>query len=378
MATTTFTTVVGHEVAFRNILEFVGQPMDFVHLEQTSRPIRQFFLAGGHGDDIWSSCVDYDSFASDPRLATHRDKVLTSMMLKRYQKAQEEEDGTNLFIKERPLSSLRPSSSFKRFLTNISLKPLSWQHGYPENKPIVVSDDTAITFAGLLEANMVDVLKKSFDLACFRTEDGGGYPTVENRDINHASNSLVTRCEMEFGHTVQFLTSPVPDGIVWGLAFRAGIIRLHPETFGLIWALAVKLTALILARTGIQWAHHHPEGMSFNPTPDMVTRTAEILGLPITKVYLDNTLLEDGEGRDGKGEDSDYDPDSESDTDDDEEYNNNFQADFAEWQDALDAGDGSDYNSEEDSDYEDSGEEDIELEYDTEEENALWDSDDDE
>ncbi|KAG7367234.1 hypothetical protein IV203_029905 [Nitzschia inconspicua] len=370
----TFATVVEHEVAFRNVLEFLGQPMDLVRLEQTSRPIRQF-LAGS--DDVWWSCVDYTSFRNDPRLTTARDKILTDMMVKRYQKSREEENGQNIFFRclfPQDVGYAPPSlRGLKRYLREFKTQNFPWQRGFPVEEPMVYRDDTCITFAGVLEANMVEILEQSLVYANHRTSDSG-YPIVENRDIARASNKLVEeRYCMEFkersddGRMVPFEMPkilPVQEGIIRGLAFRAGIIRLHSETFETIWDLTLKLTALILTRTGIISAHHREESVPLLPLPDMVTAAAELLNLPYTKVYLDNLLGDEEEGDEDDDDEEDkgtsqYQPDSEDDEDD-------LQADFEEWNEVKSGAlEDSDYDSEEDEDYEYLNEDDVDLDYDT-------------
>jgi hypothetical protein len=379
----TLTTVVEHQSAFGTMLEFLGQPLDFIRLEQTNRPIRQFLAAN---DDIWWACTDYTSFRSDARLRTAREKVLTSMMIQRYAKAEEEEDGKNVFL--RAYSSTSSLTGFKGYLTYCATQDLPWQRGYPANEGMAFRDDTAITLAGLLEANMVDILKNSFEYAEHRTSDTE-YPTVENRDIDRAAKSLLGRFDMEFKvrsgvgiRMVPFELQPfvaVDDGIVRGLAFRAGVVRLHSETFERIWGLVLKLTVLILTRTIIIASHHHGEALTLSPIlprPAMVSRASELLDLPVSKVYLNVESVADSDDEDEDEKEEEHDPEEESSSEyepESEEEDDVLEADFEEWNTPLDD---SDYDSAEDEDYEYVEEEDITLEYDTDDVGLEYDSDD--
>jgi hypothetical protein len=294
-----FQTIVEKEDAFRKITEMLGNPADLLHLEKTCRGTQAFFA---RNEAVWSSCKDdFKKFREDSRLSTTREKVLTAWVLRRC--LDEQEKTGNVVVEELQRAESESASTFHGFATFLQQclmynpplaegsMPAEWT---VDHIPVEWSfrNATAAVIAELVQSNVVNGIESAFEFADHRTNDNE-YPILRNCDIDRGCKSLnnmwqVNNRKNAGRNRTKFpLFLPVNEQIIRRLAFKAGVTRLHPETFESIWKLVLQVTILILSKMGVQETEDEEAADIFEPSWKQATLAAQYLGLSTTTVYLD-------------------------------------------------------------------------------------------
>ncbi|KAL3931200.1 MAG: hypothetical protein SGARI_004269 [Bacillariaceae sp.] len=273
----------------------LGNPADLLHLQKTCRGTREFF---GERDAVWMYCKDeYEELQGDSRLPTAREKVLTAWMLQRCEEEQEEKNG-NVLVEEFHLTQLGDAPAWRGFASFL--------------QQCISHDRPRLVYSAFSNVHRL-------------SESDAEYPILTKKDVVRGFRQIKTETDTQFkqgydtdGWPAPSFPAPIPlnDEVVRRLAFKAGIIRVHPDAFETIWEFVLRITFLILTKTAPQ-AHLGPSRDAvFEPSPDQVILAAKSTRLPVAQVYFDfdqqrGSFVEGSQSDDG----SDDDDDSSSDND---------------------------------------------------------------